>query len=153
VSVLAYQHIKERCRFNDLIHPWSERQIYEGMTYGLGPSGYDIRLAEPAFVPTGGFVLASSMERFTMPDDLVARVCDKSTLARRGLFVQNTIIEPGWRGFLTLELTAHVEINLPAGTPIAQIVFDLLSAPTHLPYRGKYQDQPSGPVSAHMECL
>ena len=42
-----------------------------------------------------------------MPSDVLGQVCDKSTWARRGVAVQNTIIEPGWRGYLTVELTNH----------------------------------------------
>jgi dCTP deaminase len=149
MSVLAYQHIKDRCVADQLLTPWAERTKFDGMTYGLGPAGYDIRVAEQITMRSGEFLLASSIERFSMPDDLIAQVCDKSTLARMGLFVQNTIIEPGWRGYLTLELTCHgTEVRLPAGAPIAQIVFQALTAPTSAPYVGKYQDQERGPVQA-----
>ena len=130
--------------------PWYPRTRHNGLTYGLGPAGYDIRCAETITLHGGDFCLASSMEWFNMPLDLLAHVCDKSTWARRGLFVQNTIIEPGWRGYLTLELTYHggSSIEIYSGDPIAQIVFHRLSAPTERPYNGKYQDQPSGPVRA-----
>lgn len=85
-----------------------------------------------------------------MPNDLCAEVKDKSTNARMFVLVQNTIIEPGWRGFLTLELTRMLPwpIRIKRGTPIAQIVFKRLDAPTEQPYSGKYQDQKRGPVRA-----
>ena len=87
-----------------------------------------------------------------MPSDLLGLVHDKSTWARRGLSVFNTVIEPGWRGFLTLELVNHGQnsLRLVAGQGIAQVVFHVLDEPTEQPYpaEAKYQDQPYGPVGA-----
>ncbi len=133
------------------------------MTYGLGPAGYDIRAAEDMDLKPGAFELGSSMERFDMPLNVLGYVKDKSSWARKGLCVQNTVIEPGWCGFLTLEYTNHRpkihvkdpeyewpwnHIQIRAGDPIAQIVFHYLDAPTMIPYKGKYQDQPAGPQHA-----
>ena len=134
--------------------PFCERTAHNGMTFGLGPAGYDVRIAESVTAAAGQFVLASTVERFDMPNDVLGQVCDKSTWARRGLAAQNTIIEPGWRGFLTLELTNHSTeaIAIRAGDPIAQIIFFRLEAPTKLPYRGKYQDQAAGPQAARQEA-
>lgn len=78
-----------------------------GMTYGVGPAGYDVRIAETIALPPGGFALASTVEEFDLPTDVLATIHDKSTLARMGLAVQTTVAEPGWRGNLTLELTNH----------------------------------------------
>lgn len=85
-----------------------------------------------------------------MPTDVIGVVHDKSSWARRGLAVQNTVIEPGWRGFLTLELTNHGtrKLHIPKGCPIAQIVFHRLDEPAARPYDGRYQDQPPGPQPA-----
>ena len=118
-----------------------------GATYGLGPAGYDVRIAQSLVLWPGRFVLASTIEQFIMPDDLLGVVHDKSSWARLGLACQNTVIEPGWRGFLTLELTMHAWrfLRLKAGSPIAQIVFHRLEEATEAPYRGKYQDQRAGP--------
>ncbi len=144
--ILAAQHIRQ---FQPL-KPFCERTVAHGMTYGLGPAGYDVRVAETIHLPSGRFVLASTIEEFDMPKSLVGMVHDKSTWARRGLAVQNTVIEPGWKGFLTLELTNHggTTIRIAAGTPIAQIVFHALSAETEQPYAGRYQNQPAGPQPA-----
>ncbi len=99
-------------------------------------------------VNPGRFIIASAMEEFTMPPDLVGIVHDKSTWARRGLSVFNTVIEPGWRGFLTLELVyhGHEELVIPAGAGIAQVVFHHTQNPAR--YAGRYQDQPDQPVPA-----
>ena len=89
-------------------------------THGLGEAGYDIRIKQEirffaferekpqvmrycideenaSFMERfdGRFVIASAIEEFDMPDDLVGIVHDKSTWARRGLSVFNTVIEPG----------------------------------------------------------
>jgi dCTP deaminase len=134
------------------IEPFHERTKRSGMTYGLGPSGYDVRIAETMVVPPKGLALASTIERFNMPTSHLAMVADKSTWARRGLTVQHTVIEPGWRGFLTLELTNHsdVQVSLMSGDPIAQIIFHQLDEPTDSPYEGKYQDQERGPQEARV---
>ena len=89
------------------ITPFHERTKEFGMSYGLSAAGYDIRIAEDTNVMFENFCLASSLEHFNMPDDVLAYVKDKSTWARQGLAVQNTVIEPGWKGYLTLELTNH----------------------------------------------
>lgn len=135
------------------VEPFHERTVVNGMSYGLSSCGYDIRVAQTLDLASGQFSLASSVERFLMPDDLVAFVHDKSTWARRGVAVQNTVIEPGWRGYLTLELTNHGRdrVVIEAGMPIAQIVFHQLTGAVLRPYGGKYQDQEAGPQPARYE--
>jgi len=102
----------------------------------------------------GDFVLASTIERFCIPNDVLIVAHDKSSWARRGLAVQNTIFDPGWRGYATLELTNHgrSSLSILAGDPIAQVVCHLLTEPTRQPYgingTGKYQDQEASPQPA-----
>ena len=89
-----------------------------GVSYGLSEAGYDIRIKQSVILhPFRRFVLASSIERFEMPDNLVGIVHDKSTWARRKVSVFNTVIEPDWRGFLTLEIVYHgwKPLRIPAG--------------------------------------
>lgn len=140
-----------------------------GVSWGLSEAGYDIRLKqEIRFVPDydgnvnclvkdedewkehkkSCFVLASTIEKFQMPPALVGRVCDKSTWARRGLSVFNTVIEPGWHGYLTLEIVYHKRdpLIIPAGSGIAQVLFEPVSEPYS--YDGKYQGQPDMPIPA-----
>lgn len=94
----------------------------------------------------GNFTIASAIEEFDMPDCLVGIVHDKSTWARRGLSVFNTVIEPAWKGFLTLELVYHGydKLVIPAGTGIAQVIFHRIAEPQT--YTGAYQNQPDKPV-------
>lgn len=136
-----------------IITPFEERTKFEGMTYGLGPAGYDVRISHSTLIYPDNFALAATLEHFDMPNDVMAKVCDKSTWARQGLTVLNTVIEPGWRGYLTLELTnvTRKSILIPGGAPIAQIVFLRLEETTELPYDGKYQNQLAGPQPAILE--
>ena len=119
-----------------------------GVSYGLSEAGYDIRIKQSVILhPFRRFVLASSIERFEMPEDLVGIVHDKSTWARRKVSVFNTVIEPDWRGFLTLEIVYHgwKPLRIPDGAGIAQVIFHELSE-TASYGDGKYQDQPDAPV-------
>ena len=131
-------------------------------SWGLTEVGYDIRLKQTVTLSpwnwtvddpdhgytsgSGRFCLASTLEEFDMPHNLCGIVHDKSTWARKGLSVFNTVIEPGWRGFLTLELVYHGEqpLRLEAGTGIAQVIFHEIQTPAR--YEGKYQDQADMPV-------
>jgi dCTP deaminase len=126
------------------------KEKLHGVSYGLGEAGYDIRVKQDVtFTPhMSRFRLASAIEEFDMPDCLVGIVHDKSTWARKGLSVFNTVVEPGWKGWLTLELVYHGNdvLIIPAGSGIAQVIFHRLSDVAH--YEGKYQNQENKPVAA-----
>jgi dCTP deaminase len=145
------------------VEPFCERGVFMGMSFGLSCAGYDVRVAleggedrrVPVTLPPGSFTLLHTLERFTMPHDVAALVKDKSTWARRGLMVQNTFIEPGWRGYLTLELKVQGGhcVELQHGMPIAQIIFQRLETPPECVYSGKYQDQEDRPIPAREEKI
>lgn len=156
MTVLSAQTIRRFSSTMDMITPFNERTVLNGKTFGLSSAGYDVRMN----VDVGQVIvmspgertcrLVSTVEHFIIPTNVQAKVCDKSTWVRKWLTVQNTVIEPGWRGFLTLELIyhGHKEIYIQVGDPIAQIVFEFLDEPTEQPYTGKYQDQKRGPQEA-----
>jgi dCTP deaminase len=124
---------------------------FNGVSFGLSSAGYDIRIAQDVILfPGRRFILASTIEKFNMPVDIIGIVHDKSTWARRGVAVQNTVIEPGWRGYLTLEITLHRMnfVRIKRGAGIAQIIFHRIDNNVINPYEGKYQDQKYGPVKA-----
>jgi len=123
-----------------------------GVSYGLSEAGYDIRIKQEVRLnPENRFALASTVERFHMPVHLVGIVHDKSTWARQALSVFNTVIEPGWEGYLTLELVYHGngELIIPAGVGIAQVLFHALVNDASYG-DGKYQNQPDQPVEAKL---
>lgn len=130
-----------------------DKDLYKGCprySYGLSYCGYDVRVKQGFWLwPLKGR-LASTIERFKMPLDVVGTVHDKSSWARRMVAVQNTVIEPGWEGYLTLELSNNTwkPIYIPAGVPIAQILFHRIEAPMSIGYQGKYQNQIDAPQEA-----
>ena len=123
-----------------MVWPFEERGIFQGMSYGLGPATYDCRIRQTLLIPPGGCALASTIEKVEMPYNVRATVCDKSTWARKFLCVQNTKIDPGFMGHITLELTNHSgeSIYVVEGMPIMQLEFCYLIENTELPYKGKY---------------
>jgi len=113
---------------------------------------------EPFIVQPGTFVLGSTQETVTLPDDVVARVDGKSSLGRLGLLVHATAgyVDPGWTGKLTLELSnqSQMPIALYYGMKIAQISFLRLTTPVERPYGSpqlgsKYQGQ-TGPTASRI---
>jgi dCTP deaminase len=58
----------------------------------------------PVVLPPFSYALTASLESFIIPRDLMAIVIGKSTLARAGLFINTTPLEPCWEGQITLEL-------------------------------------------------
>ena len=142
----------------------TQKQRSHGVSWGLAEAGYDIRIKQSiTFIPGmsmapaikvdeqlvhGRFTLASAIEEFDMPPDLVGVVHDKSTWARQGLSVFNTVIEPGFKGGLTLELVFHgnKELVIPAGSGIAQVIFTTLAHDAC--YEGKYNGQSTDPTPA-----
>jgi dCTP deaminase len=93
---------------------------------------------EPFILHPGEFVLASSYESVTLPDDIAARLEGKSSLGRLGLLTHSTagFIDPGFTGHVTLELSnvATLPIKLWPGMKIGQMCFFRLSSPAEHPY-------------------
>jgi len=105
---------------------------------------------EPFILHPGEFVLGSTLECVTLPDDLVARLEGKSSLGRLGLLIHSTagFIDPGWDGHVTLELSnvANLPITIYPAMKIGQLSFVQLSEPAEKPYGSgglgsKYQGQ------------
>ena len=93
---------------------------------------------EPFILHPGEFVLGSSFEAVTLPDDVAARLEGKSSLGRLGLLTHSTagFIDPGFSGHVTLELSnvATLPIKLWPGMKIGQLCFFRLSSPAEHPY-------------------
>jgi dCTP deaminase len=104
----------------------------------------------------GEFVLGSTYEQVTLPDDIAARLEGKSSLGRLGLLTHSTagFIDPGFSGHVTLELSnvATLPIKLWPGMKIGQMCFFRLSSPAEHPYgsseySSRYQGQ-RGPTAS-----
>jgi dCTP deaminase len=109
---------------------------------------------DPFILHPGEFVLGSTLERVTLPDDLVARLEGKSSLGRLGLLIHSTagFIDPGWDGHVTLELSnvANLPITIYYGMKIGQLSFVQMTEPAESPYGSsglgsKYRGQ-TGPT-------
>ena len=116
----------------------------------------DVRPDEPFILHPGEFVLASTYEGVTLPDDIAARLEGKSSLGRLGLLTHSTagFIDPGFTGHVTLELSnvATLPIKLWPGMKIGQLCFFRLSSPSERPYgspaySSRYQGQ-RGPTAS-----
>lgn len=133
-------------------------QIWFRPSLPLSPPAPDLGfLTETFCIQPGACVLASTVERISVPDFMVARVEGKSTWGRKFLQVHSTagFIDPGFSGRITLELKnqSPAPIILPVGGPIAQISFDLLDEPCERPYGSvgldshyQGQDDTTGPA-------
>ena len=104
----------------------------------------------------GEFVLASTYEVITLPDDIAGRLEGKSSLGRLGLLTHSTagFIDPGFSGHITLELSnvANLPVKLFPGMKIGQLCLIKLSSPAEHPYGSekygsRYQGQ-RGPTAS-----
>ena len=116
----------------------------------------DVEPDEPFILHPGEFVLGSTFESVTLPDDVAARLEGKSSLGRLGLLTHSTagFIDPGFTGHVTLELSnvATLPIKLWPGMKIWQMCFFRLSSPSEHPYGSsaagsRYQGQ-RGPTAS-----
>jgi len=121
------------------------RQQQDELTTQVEPDGDD-----PFVLHPGEFVLGSTFEAVTLPDDLAGRLEGKSSLGRLGLLTHSTagFIDPGFTGHITLELSnvANLPITLWPGMKIGQLcLFRLTSTAEHpygsAVYGSRYQDQ------------
>ncbi|MDD7940734.1 dCTP deaminase [Actinomycetospora lutea] len=113
------------------------------------------RMVEPAsdeafVLHPGEFVLGSTYEVISLPDDVAGRLEGKSSLGRLGLLTHSTagFIDPGFSGHVTLELSnvANLPIRLWPGMKVGQLCLFRLSSPAEHPYGSpvygsRYQDQ------------
>jgi len=132
--------------FNNSRYPFIDvREAMEDLTTLVEVDG-----GKPFILHPGEFVLGQTLERVTLPDDLVARLEGKSSLGRLGLLIHSTagFVDSGFSGNLTLELSnvANLPITIYEGMPIGQISFMRMDGPVERPYgssttKSKYQGQ------------
>lgn len=127
-----YTHIDPKLRQDELT---SLVEVEEGESFVLHP---------------GEFVLASTLEKFTLPANLAGRLEGKSSLGRLGLLTHSTagFIDPGFSGYITLELSnvANLPMTLWPGMKVGQLALFAMSSPAEVPYGSgalgsKYQGQ------------
>jgi dCTP deaminase len=159
-----------------MIEPFEEKQRRDGViSYGLSSYGYDMRVADEfkiftnvyntvvdpknfspqsfvefqgdvCIIPPNSFVLARSVEYFRIPRSVLCVCLGKSTYARAGLVCNVTPLEPGWEGFVTLEIsnTTPLPAKVYANEGIVQVLFfegDEECETSYADKNGKYQGQ------------
>ena len=159
-----------------MVEPFAPELVRNGaISYGTSSFGYDLRVAEEfkifsninttvvdpkAFdarsfvdfkgkvcvIPPNSFALASSIEYFRIPKNVLALVIGKSTYARCGIICNVTPLEPGWEGHVTIEIsnTTPLPAKIYANEGIAQVLFfqsDETCSTSYADRNGKYQGQ------------
>ena len=171
MSILADHQIQNL----GIITPCHVRTVFRGMSYGLSSAGYDVRAdLENAWNMTtqdhhfrrvttpdglgiilepGRSALVGIVEHFNMPVDVMGLVHPKSTWARRGILPAHCVLEPGWKGYLTMLLTNHSgeDVTIVDREPIAQIIFHRTERVPYRTYTGKYQGAERGPQGPRFE--
>ena len=89
------------------------------------PTNFVTKNVSECIIPPNSFVLARTVEKFKIPDDVLVICLGKSTYARCGIIVNVTPLEPGWEGYVTLEFsnTTPLPAKIYANEGVAQFVF------------------------------
>lgn len=176
MAILSDIWIREQAKRQDMIEPFVEKQTRAGViSYGLSSYGYDARVSDEfliftnvdndvvdpksfsdtsfvkrktpiCVIPPNSFVLASTVEYFRVPKDVLVICVGKSTYARCGIIVNVTPLEPGWEGHVTLEFsnTTPLPAKIYANEGACQFLFLKGDQPCEISYAdraGKYMGQ------------
>ena len=108
----------------------------------LGASGYDLRLDTSVTIPSGEHRLVATLERVELGDDVAGTLHIRSSLARAGIIASLALVDPGFRGQLTISLlNAGAEpFSMNKNDKFVQLVLHRLTSKARGLYRGKYQD-------------
>jgi dCTP deaminase len=108
----------------------------------LNGAGYDLRLAEKLEMQPGQRILVATLERVELGEDLVGTLHIRSSLARAGIIASLALVDPGFRGQLTILLynAGNGRFTMDRNDRFLQIAIHQLGTKTLRPYRGKYQD-------------
>jgi dCTP deaminase len=176
MSIKPDTWITRMAREHKMIEPFVDDQVRQGViSYGVSSYGYDVRvgdefkvftnvyntLVDPknfdsksfvdiqgdvCIIPPNSFALASTIEYFRIPRDVLTVCLGKSTYARCGIIVNVTPFEPEWEGHVTIEIsnTTPLPAKIYANEGIAQVLFFQSDEPCARSYKdkkGKYQAQ------------
>ena len=110
------------------------------------PTNFVTKKVSECIIPPNSFVLASTVEYFKIPDDILVICLGKSTYARCGIIVNVTPLEPGWEGYVTLEFsnTTPLPAKIYAHEGVAQFIFikgNEIPKVSYADRKGKYMGQ------------
>jgi dCTP deaminase len=108
----------------------------------LNPAGYDLRSSSEVVIKTKQYELTATLETVELGLKVTAFLHIRSSLAREGIVGSFAVVDPGFRGQLTLNLhnAGEKEITIKEGEPIVQIVFHKLGGSARKGYSGLYQN-------------
>jgi dCTP deaminase len=108
----------------------------------LGPAGYDLRAGSNISIPPAGCVLVHTLEFVELGSMVCGDLFLRSSFAREGIIGSFALVDPGFRGQLTLSLTnmGQGAVDIAEGERLAQIVFLKLDRPPKKIYSGRYQN-------------
>ena len=176
MTIMSDNWIKKMSLEQEMISPFVDGQKKDGtISYGVSSYGYDARVSnefkiftnvnsgivdpkvfkkesfvtkvgKECIIPPNSFALASTMEYFKIPDNVLVICLGKSTYARCGIIVNVTPLEPGWEGHVTLEFsnTTPLPAKIYANEGVAQFVFIKGNEKPSITYanrKGKYMKQ------------
>jgi dCTP deaminase len=176
MAIKSDNWIKRMSLEHRMIEPFVDRQVRSGVvSFGVSSYGYDVRVgdefkvftnvyntvvdpkhfdpksfvdiqADVCIIPPNSFALASTIEYFRIPRDILTVCLGKSTYARCGIIVNVTPFEPEWEGHVTIEIsnTTPLPAKIYANEGIAQVLFFQGDGPCDVSYKdknGKYQAQ------------
>ena len=176
MSVQSDKWIIKMAKEKAMISPFEDKQVRgDKISFGVSSYGYDARVSnefkiftnvnseivdpknfkptnfltkktEQCIIPPNSFVLASTIEYFKIPKDILVICLGKSTYARCGIIVNVTPLEPGWEGHVTLEFsnTTPLPAKIYANEGAAQFVFIKGNEKPETSYakrKGKYMGQ------------
>ena len=176
MSVQSDKWIKKMANENGMIKPFEKEQVRgDKISFGTSSYGYDARVSSEfkiftnvnseivdpknfkptnfvskkgpeCIIPPNSFALASTVEYFKIPIDVLVICLGKSTYARCGIIVNVTPLEPGWEGHVTLEFsnTTPLPAKIYANEGVAQFIFlkgNEVPEVTYADRKGKYMGQ------------
>ena len=176
MSIKSDTWIRRMALEHRMIEPFVDEQVRSGViSYGVSSYGYDVRVgddfkvftnvfntvvdpknfdpksfvdikADVCIIPPNSFALASTLEYFRIPRNILTICLGKSTYARCGIIVNVTPFEPEWEGHVTIEIsnTTPLPAKIYANEGIAQVLFfesDEVCAVSYKDKKGKYQAQ------------
>jgi len=117
--------------------------------FRLNPAGVDLRIDRDIHVKPKQHSLVASMERVELSNRIVGFLHLRSSLAREGLFASLALVDPGFRGQLTVSLynSGDSAVNLAKGERFIQLSLSRLGKPAIKEYTGRYQNS-SGVVAS-----
>ncbi len=108
----------------------------------VNPAGVDLRIDRDLALASHTQNLVASHERVELSNNLLGILHLRSSLAREGLFASLALVDPGFRGQLTISLynAGDSPVHLKRGERFIQLSLLRLSTPATRNYTGRYQN-------------